>query len=298
MWAKMEISETIVFKGGTVNKTSLIMAFLLVLIFPASLLSWSDDTKWKLAERRDSFSSYHDYLDKHPEGDHVEKARRKAALCAAEEMLSEARGCGKLFPSMAYFAIAAMETPTAETSDLDFALSRAAACEYSFHLDLEEMREAVDGLLKVRAKVKDKNDFSARAMMDLDRILLDLEQAIVDELNSKIFMCDNQSAWTDTSAEEFQKCAGSYIEEKDRLVNAAGAQLEYDLNHISRMEKDYRADFWKRYASMSDSKAFAEFVVRNRVLHLFQRAGRAEEGAIIKMRIDRVISRVNKYRPE
>ncbi len=280
------------------KKTSLVMAFLLVFFSPASLLSWSDDTEWKLAERRDSFSAYHKYLDKHPEGDHVEAARQKAARRAAEEMPSEARKCGKFFPSMAYFAIAGVETPTADTSDLDFALSRAAACEYSFHLDLEEMREAADGLLKVRDKVKDKDGFSARAMLDLDRILLDLEQAIVEELNSEIFMCDNQSAWKDTSAEEFQKCAGSYIEEKDRLVKAAGVQLEYDLNHISRMKKDYRADFWKRYASMSDSKAFAEFVVRGGVLHLLEKAKRTEEGAIIKMRIDRIISRVNKYRPK
>ncbi|MFO8058870.1 MAG: hypothetical protein R6V10_16410 [bacterium] len=272
-------------------------SLLLCLAIPLLVWAWSESTKWKLASRRDSFSSYCDYLKKHPEGAHAEEARQKAAECAAEEMESSARSCGNLFPRMAWFAMAGTDRPAVSLSILDFSLSRAAACEYSFLLDLAGMRKAVDGLLEVREMVKDKHKsrFPVRAMLDLDSILLDLEQAIVNELNSKIFMCKNQSAWKDTSEEEFQECASDHLEEKERLVEKAAAQISYDLEHIADMKKDYRKDFWKRYHRMSDNKAFAEFAIHANAIHLLERAVNEEDSTLISMRIDRVISRVNKY---
>lgn len=278
------------------RKTSIVCAVFLLCSVPLSVSSWNEKTDWKLAKQRDSFRAYYDYLEEHPRGPHAKQARRTAAKRAADEMRSSARRCGKLFPQMAYFAMVRAKPPAASLSILDFSLSRAAACEYSFHLDIDEMRKALQGLIKVREEVKDTDRFPTRAMLDLDSILLDLEQAIVNELDSKIFMCGNQSAWTDTSPEEFRECASAHLSEKKKIVPQAAKQISFDLNHISGMEKDYRKDFWKRYYRISDNKAFAEFVVRAHAVHLLERAKSGEDSALISMRIERVINRVDKYR--
>lgn len=297
---KGKMSGIMVFEEGGMKKAAILAAAGVVVIGLSTALGAANEERdWNSASRRNSVSSYDQYLASHPSGAHAGEARQKAVEQSKLGLAGTARSCHPDFLLMLYY-VAAGERLELEEAALAEALDRAASCNFSRRLNYEERARRTELALEARDQLEPLSGdrLPVKALLDLDHLLFGLEISVIEDAEKIVKSCRDQSAWTDTTAARFQQCAAVHLERQARMIKAIARQVEYDLDRIGELEdRDDRRRFWDRWDKLCRDKTFLEVIFKFRLASRFEEAKARESDPKLKKKIEKVERRVKGYEP-
>lgn len=247
------------------NKRTLGM-YLVGLLILAPLLLWAkgEAEDWQKAQKKGDVAALDEYLKNYPDGPHAAEAKQQAAQRSGTEIPADAGSCAPVFPRAVYYSVGVTDRPTIAEPDLAAALAKAAPCAFSSSIALEDTPRHADGLLFARSRLEliPETRFPPRAIIDLDWILFDLEDAAIRFTFKKIVRCNDQSAWVDTSPKAAFECSMPYRDIQMRMAQGMAQQSKTDFDRIGRVDDaSYRLLFWRQYQKLAKGEAMGEVAV-------------------------------------
>lgn len=276
-------------------KKGLGLVVLLVMASSILLGAKNEGKDWQSAEKRNDVRTYDQYLKDHPQGAHAGQATEKAARLSVENLEKAASRCDSMFPRMVYYSVAASANNVASEDSLARAMATAGKCGFSTTLSSEQMLNATGGLLMARKKMAGNagSPKTARAVIDLDFILFDLQQKVIMAASDEITKCSDQNAWTDTPRKQIYACAMPHRKVQMKLASAIAGQIKFDFDKIGVVsDTNYRLGFWEKIRKAAKRQLMQEIAAAFGLYTDAEAAMKKESDPKVKDKIETVMIRL------
>lgn len=273
------------------------LGLVVLLVVAASILlgAKNEGKDWQAAEKRNDVRTYDQYLKDHPQGAHAGQATEKAARLSVENLEKAASRCDSMFPRMVYYSVAASQKTVASEDSLAQAMTMAGKCSFSTTLSSEQRLNATGGLLMARKTMAGNagSPAAARAVIDLDFILFDLQQKVIIAASEEITKCSDQNAWTDTPRKQIYACAMPHRKVQMKLASAIAGQIKFDFDKIGVVsDTNYRLGFWEKIRKAAKRQLMQEIAAAFGLYTDAEAAMKKESDPKVKDKIETVMIRL------
>lgn len=264
-----------------------------IVLWMAAGSAWAkgEEDDWRWAERQGDVKAYDQYLLQNPTGAHTDQARKTAGRKSAEQLRQASENCSPQFPLMLYYTVTAEDDPLLPLSKIAEALNAAVECKFAPGLSPEERMRGMDILFQIRDRLLPQLEIELPlpALFNLDFILLELEEAVVEDTYKKIVKCSDQSAWVDTSPQKAYECSKPYIKIQENCANQMSTQAKFGFARVAQVkDREYRAKFWDRYRKMAKREIWVELAKIFSLIKDLEEAKKAETDLEIIRKIEDV----------